>query len=168
MEKLRSTCKNLETFVVKYAEMNSIDSNDLPRTIFNLKLIRCEIPVRFFSGCCLTNLVYVDLSDSSRVCAVHIRDLTLCSNNLETLKLSRCYRIDDNLINILFDNNVKNLKILDLEGIPNITSITLQDIFSKYVKINHNFKCLNIKNCPKVIIDPFKELLEKTDLNLIF
>ncbi|RNA29658.1 F-box LRR-repeat 12, partial [Brachionus plicatilis] len=126
MEKLCSTCTSLATFEVKYADMSSIQVNDLPDSISCLKLIRCEIPIGWFKNIYLTNLVHVDLSDSSRICASHVKDLSSCSHNLESLKLSRCYRIDDNLIDVLVQGDFRKLKFLNLEDVPNITSLILE------------------------------------------
>lgn len=166
MEKLSSTCFWLNSFEVKYADLNSIKATNLPGSINSLKLIRCEIPVQWFLGSSFVNLVHLDLTDSSRICSIHIKDLSASSQSLERLNLSKCYRIDDSIINILADNNFEKLKSLELEDVPNITTICLQLVISLYVKINRNFKYMNVKNCPKVNCDTFKNLFEKYNIDL--
>lgn len=166
MEKLNSTCICLDSFELKYVDCNSIKVTNLPGSINSLKLIRCEIPVHWFLRNSFSNLVHLDLTDSSRICNSHIKDLSTCSQSLEILNLSRCYRIDDSIINILTDNNFNKLISLDLEDVPNISSICLQLVISLYVKINKNFKSMNVKNCPKVNCGTFKNIFERYNIDL--
>ncbi|CAF0925101.1 unnamed protein product [Brachionus calyciflorus] len=150
MEKLRATCKGLEILDIKYADLNSIQVNDLPDWIRELRLIRCEIPLNWFGNNNFKNLNRLDLSNSSRICLNHIKDLTNCAQSLESLKLTNCYRLDHSLIDFLIEKNFNKIKSLDLEGIPGVIEQSLKLICSKFFEVNPNLNYLNVKKCKNV------------------
>ena len=166
MQKLCSTCEKLEVLEIMYADLNSIKVTDLPVEIKQLKLIRCEIPLNWFKNNKFESLVEIDLSQSSRVCSKHIQDLSNCNQSLENLKLKGCFRLNDKLIEVLIDEKFKNLIYLDLEDIPYLTSLTLQLIISKFLKISPNFSNLNVKKCPKLDALKFIEIFKQNNIKI--
>lgn len=147
MEKLNAaTGGNLRVLELRYSDLSSIEVNDLPDELRELKLTRCEIALKWFeNNKRLNGLVKLDLSESSRICASHIKDLAKNTHStLETLCLRNCYRIDDKAIELLADEKFARLVHLDLEG-TKITQYGLQIICTRLntASLAH----LNLKNC---------------------
>jgi hypothetical protein len=160
MQKLRKSCLNLRIIEIGYCDLISIDVNDLPNDLEKLKLIRCEIPLRWFQNNKFTKLSHIDLSESSRVSAIHLKDLfdsnDLIQSSLKTLILRKCYRIDDKSIEALCEINFNDNKLIDL----NLNETSITPVGLQILARNHSKKIgiLNIKNC---------KYLEKLDINSI-
>jgi hypothetical protein len=160
MEKLRQSCLNLKIIEIGYCDLSSIHVNDLPIDLEQLKLIKCEIPLNWFEKNKFTKLSHIDLSESSRVCTTHLKDLfnsnDLIQSTLRSMILRKCYRIDDKSIEALCEINFKENKMIDL----NLNETSITPIGLQILGRNHSNKVgiLSIKNC---------KYLEKLDIESI-
>ncbi len=146
MQKLSQNCLGIQKLEIKYSDLSSINVNDLPLTIEELSLIRCEIPVDWFRNNKLKQLSHLNLSDSARICSTHIKDLEETCH-LNCLILKNCYRVNDKLIEILIENECfKKLAKLNLEA-TTITQYGLQLIYSKFL---NQLDYLNLRNCKNI------------------
>ena len=161
MEKLRQSCLNLKIIEIGYCDLSSIDVYDLPNDLEKLKLIKCEIPLKWFQNNKFTQLSQIDLSESSRVCITHLKDLfssnDFIQSSLKSLILRKCYRIDDKSIEALCENNfISKTKMIDLNlNETSITPVGLQILGRNH---SNNIGILNIKNC---------KYLDKLDIDSI-
>lgn len=118
IQKLNQSCSAMRFLEIQYADLNEFVVTDLPISLEQLSLVRCEIPIRWFKGTALTNLCSIDLSSSSRICSTHLKDLAgNCKNTLKELKLKNCYRIDDKALEVIVDEEFNRIESLDLQGI---------------------------------------------------
>lgn len=86
--------------------MTAISCSKLPANLTELRLERCEIPVKWFStGAAdqLTNLHSLSLDSSARIDFTHVRDLSSSpiARCLRLLSLKHCYRVDDRAVEVL-------------------------------------------------------------------
>jgi hypothetical protein len=146
MEKLRESCSNLRILEIKYADLNSIEADDLPSNLEELSLVKCEIAPGWFKKNNFTKLVRLNLNESSRICDKHIADLVNCNSTLKCLELRDCYRVDDKAIELLELNKFSVISHLNLEGTA-ITHYALQLICTRFPK---SLDYLNIKKCKNI------------------
>jgi hypothetical protein len=101
---------------LKYVDLSVISVDNLSENLKELYLLRCEIPIDWFFKNNFNNLEILDLTESSRVCAKHIKDLVKnCKRNLKGLILSSCYRVDDKTVEII-TTELSDLTCLKLDG----------------------------------------------------
>ena len=156
LNKLNSTCKDLIKFKLKYVDLSVIKVNDLKENLKELHLLRCEIPIDWFIKNNLSSIETLDLSQSSRVCAQHLKDLVdNCKNNLKTLSLSFCYRIDDKAVEIISKEFI-NLTVLKLNGTI-ITDLALHWICTRLKKL----QLLDIRKC-KYLLEPDTNFIKES------
>lgn len=147
MEKLRKSCVKLKILELRYSDLNSLKCTAIPNGLEELRLFRCEIPLKWFEKNQFLNLSFLDLSKTSGICSTHLNDLAAsCKNTLKVLILKECYRIDDKAIEVLVNENFVLLNRLDLEE----TSITQYGLQLLCTKLAGTLGYLNIKNCKKL------------------
>ncbi len=153
LQKLNITCKGLTIIKLKYVDLSVITVNDLKDNFSEMFLMRCEIPVNWFTKNNFKCLETLDLTESARVCSKHLIDIVEnCKKTLKRLILSSCYRVDDKAVEII-TLEFLNLICLKIDG-TNITELALHWICNR-LKI---LETLDIRNC---------KLLKNPDVNFI-
>ena len=167
LAKLNDSCKNLIIMKLKYVDLSVISVNDLSQYLKELYLMRCEIPIDWFSKNMFNNLETLDLSESSRVCVKHLKDLATnnCKKTLKHLILSQCYRIDDKAIEFV-TTEFLDLTCLKVDGTV-ISDLSIHWICNRLKYLNE----LNIQNC-KFLKNPDIEFIEEShkhnDFKLVY
>ena len=116
LNKLNDSCKSLIIMKLKYVDVSWISVDDLSENLKELFLMRCEIPIDWFVKNNFNNLETLDLTESSRVCTKHIKDLVEnCKKSLKRLILSSCYRVDNKTVEII-TTEFLDLTCLKLDG----------------------------------------------------
>lgn len=155
MEKLKESCKNIKILEISYADLNSVSVVDFPSNLEELRLIRCEISLKWFDKNQFTCLKTIILTESSRICSTHLQDLSkTCKNTLLILNVKKCYRIDDKAIETIVNEKFASIEFLDLEE----TSISALGFQLICTRLSNQLNYLNIRNCKN---------LKSPDLNII-
>ncbi len=155
---------------IQYVDFNLINIDNLPLTLDTLRMTRCEIPRRWFNSSTFSlNLTMLDLSYSPNICDVHFIDLAKSESlrsSLRSLKVTNCYRVNDDSIKVLIDEHFDSLQRLNLEG-TKCTAYGLALLCNK--QLSKTLGYLNMKRCPieNVNIDNVKRSFLK-DFVFIF
>lgn len=136
------------------ANLTPISCSKLPANLTDLRLERCEIPVKWFStGAAdqLTNLHSLSLDSSARIDFTHLRDLSASpiARVLRVLSLKNCYRVDDRAAEVLAANSSKfdSLTEIYLDG-TQVTRNGLELICK--ATYAHQLVRLSLVGCPKM------------------
>ena len=159
LQKLKTTCPNLKALEIQCCDFNSIEVENLPESLLQIRLTRCEIPLRWFESSNFSRLESLELNSSSRVCHTHLKDLTFCcKTSLRSLSCKGCYRIDDRAIEVI------------VKGFQKLTKLNFEDTqvsFAGILELGKHFSTqleyLNIKQCKHInktdqVIDTIKDL----------
>ena len=167
MQKLNETCSKLIEIEIEYADLNSINVNDLRKQMEKLSFIRCEIPLKWFQPSSVNdkfaNLSHLDFTGSSRICKAHLEDLNKICVNVKFLSLKKCYRIDDKALDCLvkLDIFLNSLEVLNLDE----TSVSQEGVNIVIQQVK-SLKIIYVKSC-KCIVGDLKMNLENNELKIV-
>ena len=117
LQKIKTLCLRLKEFEIEFCDFKLIETNDLSQGLERIRLSRCEIPLNWFRSCKFNRLETLDMSYSSSVGHVHLKDLAECARHtLKRLILKGCYRVGDRAAQVLTTEDFTKLKTLDLEN----------------------------------------------------